>query len=74
MTCSGVCICGSRFAQGRHVGVIAAHVAHRLDEALALVGRQIVLRDGVGKRVPLDRVYRGGETICRGSMVRFGQS
>src|SRR4029077_15627732 len=34
-----------QIAQGRELGRVGAHVPHRLDEAVALVGRQIILTD-----------------------------
>ena len=36
------------------LGQVAADVAHRLDEAVALVGGEVVLADVVGKRIALD--------------------
>jgi hypothetical protein len=43
-----------QIAQDRKVGGVGADVAHRLDEAVAVVGGQVVLPDVVGERVSLD--------------------
>ena len=55
-------MCGSpeAVAEDRKLRRVAAHVAHRLDEAVALVGRQVVLAHVVGQRVSLDAGGQGG--------------
>ena len=68
MICTGAAICGSRSA-GRQLGRVGADVAHRLGDPVALVGRQVVLPDGVGQPVP-PNAGRAAATICRGSAAR----
>ena len=43
-----------QIAKGRKLGGAGAHVTHRFDEAVALLGRRVVLPDCVGQRVPPD--------------------
>jgi hypothetical protein len=52
-------------AQYRKLGRVGAHVAHRLDHPVAFVGRQVILADGVGQRVPLDAGERAGHDLPR---------
>src|SRR6266581_3436575 len=54
---------GQQVAQDRKLGRVGAHVAHRFDEPVALVGRQVILADRVGKRVPLDAGQRAGDDL-----------
>ena len=42
-----------QMAEDGELGRIGAHVAHRLDEAVALVGGEVVLAEVVGQLVPL---------------------
>jgi hypothetical protein len=51
---------GQRVAQDRQLLRVGAHAAHRLGEALALVGREIVLAGGIREPVPLQGTDRGG--------------
>jgi hypothetical protein len=43
-----------QLAEDRKIGRVIAHVAHRLDEPVAVVGGEVVLADVIGKLVPLD--------------------
>jgi hypothetical protein len=69
MTCTDVWISGSRVAQDGKLGRVGAHVAHRLHEAVAFVGRQVVLADDARELVPLDGGQSGGDDLARGSLV-----
>ena len=52
-------------AQDGELRRVAADVAHRLDEAVALVGGEVVLADPVRKRVPLDAAQRPSDDLAR---------
>src|SRR6202049_2824296 len=43
-----------QIAENRQLRWISAHVAHRFDEPVSLVGGEVVLADVIGKRVPLE--------------------
>src|SRR4029077_15578812 len=54
-----------QITQGRELGGGGARVPHRFDEAVALVGRQVVLPDWVWQRVPLDTAQYLGDDLPR---------
>jgi hypothetical protein len=56
---------GQQVAQGGEFGRVGADVAHRLGHPVTLIGSQVVLADGVGKRVALDAGKRAGHDLPR---------
>jgi hypothetical protein len=52
---------GQQVAQGGEFGRVGADVTHRLGHPVTLIRSQVVLADGVGKRVALDAGQRTGD-------------
>jgi hypothetical protein len=54
-----------QLGEDRQLGRVGAHIAHRLDEPVALIGGEVVLSHGVRKLVALDAADRGGDDLTR---------
>ena len=62
---SGVWFRGSGGGQDRKVGRVGTQITERLGEPVALVGGQVVVADGLGKRIPAHAAQRGGHELSR---------
>jgi hypothetical protein len=70
IACAGEDLHGSlhlrqQHREGRKLGRVGAHVARRLDEAIALIGGEVVLTDVIGKLIPLDTGECAGDDLPR---------